>query len=165
MHYVDLNIQTKNIHRDMLFLITNIGNKDIVLRYPWLSTFKPQFDWTHAVIHEKALPIVIQSVNPHIPGKEPIIAATKTQQTIFGEFLQKHTIQATTSTDLAIAVQQYTQKVEVPKNYHKFAKVFSEEESKWYPPVTIQTRSLLFFMMTHYLTRAGTPMTHIDSDL
>ena len=149
----------------MLFLITNIGNKDIVLRYPWLSTFKPQFDWTHAVIHEKALPIVIQSVNPHIPGKEPIIAATKTQQTIFGEFLQKHTIQATTSTDLAIAVQQYTQKVEVPKNYHKFAKVFSEEESKWYPPVTIQTRSLLFFMMTHYLTRAGTPMTHIDSDL
>jgi len=43
----------------MCFLITNIGNKDIVLGYPWLSTFEPQFDWTHTVIHEGALPVVI----------------------------------------------------------------------------------------------------------
>ncbi len=64
MHYIDLNVQMKNIRRDMRFLITNIGNEDIVLGYPWLSMFEPQFDWTHAVINEQALPIVIQSVNP-----------------------------------------------------------------------------------------------------
>src|SRR6266702_5678268 len=44
------------------------------------------------------LPIVIQSVNPQIPGKEPIIASTKTGKDEAGE----SNIQATTATDLAI---------------------------------------------------------------
>ena len=43
-------------------------------------------------------------------------------------------LRATTSTELAIKAQQYTQKVEVPKEYHQFTKLFSEEESKRYPP-------------------------------
>ncbi len=34
-HYVNLNVQTKNVCRDMRFLITNIGNEDVVLRYLW----------------------------------------------------------------------------------------------------------------------------------
>ncbi len=79
--YIDLNVQTKGIHRDICFLVTNIGHEDIILGYPWLSTFEPQFDWMHAVIHKKALPIVIQSVNPHVPGKDPIIAQTTNQET------------------------------------------------------------------------------------
>jgi len=43
-------------------------------------------------------------------------------------------LKATTSTELAIKAQQYTKKVEVPTEYRQFAKVFSEEESKRYPP-------------------------------
>jgi hypothetical protein len=35
--------------------------------------------------------------------------------------------------ELAVATQQYTKKVEIPKEYQKFAKVFSEEESKRFP--------------------------------
>ncbi len=125
MHYVDLNVQTKNICRDIRFLITNIGSEDIVLGYPWLSTFEPQFDWTHAVINEQALPIVIQSVNPWIPGKDLIIAQIMVLEST--KESQKHTIQATMATDLTIAAQQYTKNVEVSKEYHTFAKVFSEE--------------------------------------
>jgi hypothetical protein len=34
------------------------------------------------------------------------------------------------SVELAVAAQQYTKKVEIPKEYRVFAKVFSEEESK-----------------------------------
>jgi len=48
--------------------------------------------------------------------------------------LQEHTINATTATDLAIQVQQYTTKAEVPSEYQKYQKVFSKEESKRYPP-------------------------------
>ncbi len=44
------------------------------------------------------------------------------------------TIRATTSTEMAIAAQQYVTKMEVPKDYQKYMKVFSEEESKRYPP-------------------------------
>ncbi|SRR6266702_2390407 len=32
-HYVDLQVQMRRIHRNMRFLITNIGNEDIVLGY------------------------------------------------------------------------------------------------------------------------------------
>jgi hypothetical protein len=35
---------------------------------------------------------------------------------------------------LAVATQQYTKKVEIPQEYQRFAKVFSEEESKRFPP-------------------------------
>jgi len=74
-------VQTKGIRRDIHFLVTNIGHEDIVLGYPWLSVFKPRFNWMHAVIHEGALPIVIWSVNPCIPDKDPIIAKTQSQDT------------------------------------------------------------------------------------
>ncbi len=128
-HYLELNVQTGGIRRDLHFLVTNIGNEDIVLGYPWLATFEPQFNWTNTVIREMALPIVIRSVNPRIPGKEPIIAKANAQEEYL-RVIQDHTIEATTATDLAIAAQQYQNKVAVPKEYQKYHKVFSEEESK-----------------------------------
>ncbi len=89
-----------------------------------MATFEPQFTWGKGVINEKALPIIIWSVNPSIPGQEPVIARIR------GD-CHLHT---TTSTELAIKAQQYIKKVEVPKEYQQFAKIFSEEESKRYPP-------------------------------
>ena len=123
-HYITLDIQTGEIQKTIQFLVTNIGNKDIILGYPWMAVFEPQFTWKNGVIHEKELPIILWSVNPFIPGKNLIIAWIK----------DNCRVQATTSTELAIKAQQYTKKVEVPAEYRQFAKVFSEEESKWYPP-------------------------------
>ncbi len=87
-----------------------------------MAAFEPQFTWSSGVINEKALPIVIRSVNPSVPGKDPVIAQTQVDDDI--------RLQATTSTELAIKAQQYTKKVEVPADYQEFAKIFSEEESK-----------------------------------
>src|SRR6266702_3934795 len=123
-HYITLDIQTSGSRKQIQFLITNIGNKDIILGYPWMAAFEPQFSWKNGVISEKALPIILRSVNPHIPGKDPIIARIKGN---------RH-LRLTTSTELAIKAQQYTQKVEVPREYRQFEKLFSEEESKRYPP-------------------------------
>ncbi len=109
----------------MQFLVTNIGNKDIIFGYPWMAAFEPQFTWKNGVINKKELPIILRSVNPFIPGKDLIIARVK------GEDSQ---LRATTSTELAIKAQQYTKKVDVPAEYQQFAKVFSEQESKRFPP-------------------------------
>jgi hypothetical protein len=49
-HYLDLDVCAKGIHKEMRFLITDIGSKDLLLGYPWLATFKPKFNWQHAVI-------------------------------------------------------------------------------------------------------------------
>ncbi len=110
--YVNLDVQTKNIHRTLQFLITNIGNEDIILGYLWLSTFEPQFNWTSTAINENALSVVIRSVNPQVPRREPIIAQLETQ-----EVKTSCQIGATTSINLAIAAQQYTKKAEVSKEY------------------------------------------------
>ncbi len=91
-----------------------------------MATFEPQFTWKHGVISEKALPIIIWSVNPTKLGKDLIIAHGMTGE---GSHLQ-----ATTSTELTIKAQQYTKKAEVPKDYQEFIKTFSKEESRRYPP-------------------------------
>src|ERR1700744_2589954 len=42
-----------------------------------------------------------------------------------------------TAMQLAVEAQQYTKKVEIPEQYKKFAKVFSEEESQRFLPARI----------------------------
>ncbi len=126
-HYTTLKIQTRGIRKIIQFLVTNIGNEDIILGYPWMAAFEPRFTWKEGVINEKELPIILQSVNPSIPGRGPIIAQAQGSD-------NNHQVRATTFTELAIQAQQYTKKVEVPAEYQQFAKVFSEEESKRYPP-------------------------------
>jgi len=49
-HFIDLLIQTKGQEKKMRFLVTNLGIEDVILGYPWLSTFKPQFSWKDATV-------------------------------------------------------------------------------------------------------------------
>ncbi len=48
------------------------------------------------------------------------------------------------ATDLAIAAQQYQDKTTIPKEYQKYHKVFSEEESKRYPPKRMWDHAIEF---------------------
>ena len=66
----------------------------------------------------------------------PVIAKTVTDH-IKALIVQQLEVQScinTTSTDLAIAAEQHTKKVEIPPQYQRFAKVFSEEELHRFPP-------------------------------
>jgi hypothetical protein len=133
-HYLDLDICTKGIHKEMRFLITDIGSKDILLGYPWLASFEPRFSWRHAVIDERALPVIISSINPRIIQHQPVIATMLTNE-------EKHHIVRTldsqvrgVSTELAIQAGQNQVAAEVPKVYERFAKLFSSEASSRFPP-------------------------------
>src|SRR6266702_129717 len=44
-HYMDLNVQTNGTRKNMRFLIMNIGHEDIIMGYPWMAAFEPQFMW------------------------------------------------------------------------------------------------------------------------
>src|SRR6201991_3783075 len=63
-HFTDLEVQTKGICRIMRFLVTDIGDEDLVLGYTWLATYKPQVNWTHATLHEEAMPVILRSIDP-----------------------------------------------------------------------------------------------------
>jgi predicted aspartyl protease len=49
-HYLDLNVITKGIHKEMRFLVMDIGQEEVLLGYPWLATFEPKFDWRSATM-------------------------------------------------------------------------------------------------------------------
>src|SRR6201996_4418356 len=72
-HYLDLEVETKGIHKDMRFYITNIGKEDIFLGYLWLVAYEFCFKWKDTTIGEEALPVVIRSINPTIPQLQPTI--------------------------------------------------------------------------------------------
>jgi hypothetical protein len=43
--FVDLEVRTGSRERKMRFLVTDLGDEDLILGYPWLATFEPQFNW------------------------------------------------------------------------------------------------------------------------
>src|SRR5258707_12692255 len=79
-HYVDLDVQTKGIHKEMRFLLTDLSREDIILGYPWLTTFEPKVTWKTATIDTAVLPVVIRTVNPRIERIAPIIVCTLMDQ-------------------------------------------------------------------------------------
>jgi hypothetical protein len=48
--FVDLEVRTGKKEEKMRFLITDLGNEDLILGYPWLVTFEPQFNWRNSII-------------------------------------------------------------------------------------------------------------------
>ena len=74
--YIDLDVQTKGIHKEMHFLITNLRGEDIILGYPWLATCEPHIVWSTATINVSALPIIIRTINMGIPQNNLIVTST-----------------------------------------------------------------------------------------
>jgi hypothetical protein len=61
--FVDLEVRTGDRERKMRFLVTDLGDEDLILGYPWLATFEPQFNWRSSVINTAHLPIIVRSLN------------------------------------------------------------------------------------------------------
>jgi hypothetical protein len=134
--YIDLDVQTKHIHKEMRFLVTDLGGEDLILGYPWLSTFEPQITWRTATINVSALPIIIRTINPRIERIEPVIARTISQieaTEIVQQLLDMTTIR-TTATDLAIAARKDAPVITLPSEYQRHARIFSDEEAQRFPP-------------------------------
>ena len=77
-HSLELKVTTKGIEKVMRFLVTDIGNEDILLGYPWLATFEPKFGWKDTIIETQALPIIITSTIP--VDSRQVIAGLQTHE-------------------------------------------------------------------------------------
>jgi hypothetical protein len=64
-HYLSLAVTTAGKTQEMRFLVTDIGREDVLLGYPWLSTYEPHFSWRHGTIDESNLLIVLHTINPN----------------------------------------------------------------------------------------------------
>ena len=139
--YIDLSVRTGKREETMRFLVTSLGNEDLILGYPWLSTFKPCFNWTNGVIDTSYLPMVIRSLDWKTLKICPTIAATHEETLgsviqwarVYEELAQESNAWANISTELAQKAGQYTAKVAIPVHYQQYAKVFDEEASHRLP--------------------------------
>jgi hypothetical protein len=73
-HFTELEVRTGKREEKMRFLITDLGIEDLVLGYPWLSTFEPKFSWRDSTIDIATLPIVIRSLDWRRAYSHPTIA-------------------------------------------------------------------------------------------
>ena len=61
-HFVDLQVRCGTMIKNMKFLVTDLGEDEIVLGYPWLAAFEPKIDWKNAVLTEEMQPVVIKTL-------------------------------------------------------------------------------------------------------
>ncbi len=79
-HFIDLLVQTKGQEKKMRFLVMDLGVKDVILGYPWLATFEPQFSWKDATVDTTILPVVIRSPDWYTLILRPSIHRVKIKQ-------------------------------------------------------------------------------------
>jgi hypothetical protein len=53
----------------MKFLVTDLGEDEIILGYPWLAAFQPKIDWKQATLDESMQPLVIKTLGLKIDDK------------------------------------------------------------------------------------------------
>src|SRR6266404_943817 len=151
-HFVDLLVQTKGQEKKMRFLVMDLGVEDVILGYPWLATFEPQFSWKDATVDRTTLPIVIRlpdwymlilrpSIRRTKIEQSPVIANMRIGRTVTEEAKQRIVVilmdEVTINsifTDLARQAEQYTTKIKVPEKYQQHVRVFSEKAAQRFPP-------------------------------
>ena len=59
--YTDLEIQTGQKTRRMRFFLTDLGNQQLILGYPWFTAMQPQIDWARGWLEYIHLPITLRT--------------------------------------------------------------------------------------------------------
>jgi hypothetical protein len=116
-HYTDLDVQTGDQMRTMHFLLTNLGEQKVILGYPWFAAVQPVINWAKGWIAYEQLPVVIKARIRRTTAKIRTATASD-RQTLASKLAEKHT----------------TQSLPIPAEYRRHSFVFSEMESKQFPP-------------------------------
>jgi hypothetical protein len=77
--FVDLQVQVGPKTEEMKFLITDLGEDEVVLGYPWLVAFQPKINWKEATITEDMQPIVIKTLGLKMDREVACIAKVWTE--------------------------------------------------------------------------------------
>ena len=139
--YTDLAICTGSTYVNMRFFLTELGEHKVILGYPWFVATQPKIDWKRGWINHTQLPIVFKAPNA---AKAHFLPRSHNQP----RPLHREQI-LLCKTNPLIATNT---KANLPKEYAKHKKVFSEEKSQRLPKHTIWDHAI------ELLPRAPTTM-------
>jgi hypothetical protein len=130
----------------MKFLITDLGEDKIILGYPWLAAFQPKIDWKQATLDESMQLLVIKTLGLNTDEevtrirkawcKKAMALATSGEEIFLHRFQESRIKKTSMSAELAVKalpIKEKTWDQIVPIQYHKWKKVFSEEEAQRFP--------------------------------
>ena len=132
--------------KEMWFLVMDLEEDEIILEYPWLVVFQPDIDWKASVLVEELQPLVIKTLRLNINTELECVKKAWIKQAramavpgeeVFVTRLDKETLRKTsTAAQMAANAKPKEEKTWdqiIPCHYHKWKKVFSEEEVKRFP--------------------------------
>ena len=138
-HYTDLEMTQGTKKVQLRFFLTDIGERDVILGYPWFAAIQPNIDWVRGWIATKQLPVILRTPDArkarfvprqrNVPRQPPNYtmhvafvmfpnSQTKTKQTLASQLAERET---------------KPDKVLLPEEYRRHHRVFSEKESQRLP--------------------------------
>jgi hypothetical protein len=62
-YYTDIVTRTGTKHMCLCYFLTDLGDNQVILGYPWFASAQPQIDWAKGWIDYQQLPIVLRMDN------------------------------------------------------------------------------------------------------
>ena len=59
--YTDLELTQGARRINLRFFLTEIGDRDLILGYPWFAAIQPAIDWARGWIETEQLPVVLRT--------------------------------------------------------------------------------------------------------
>ena len=59
--YTNLEVQTGTTKRKMWFFLTGLGDRNLILGYPWFAAIRPRIHWAQGWIDFTQLPVVLRT--------------------------------------------------------------------------------------------------------
>ena len=122
LYYTDLSVQTGFRRVTMRFMLSDLGDQNCILGYPWFAAMQPRIDWAKGWLDHDQLPIVIRSPD-----------AQRAQ------FVSRNHQRARTATQIHQIkdhVEETRKSIQkrIPQWCSDYWKVFSDHEAQRFPP-------------------------------
>ena len=128
--YTDLQVRTGTSTTTLRFFLSDLGEHKAILGYPWFAATQPNIDWKRGWIDHTQLPIILKAENAKkaifVPRSKNVPRQTDPIRYYIGR-----------ATILPRGLYKTDPETEVPKEYARHKKVFSEEQSQRLPGHTI----------------------------
>jgi len=115
---MDLHTRTRTTQRMLQYFLSDLGENQVILGYPWFAATQPKIDWARGWISHNQLPIVLRS-----PDAVKAWFLPRQMRPM------SHTVVGRVVDALTTLPKNF-----VPPQYRKHTHVFNEQESKKFPP-------------------------------
>jgi len=132
--YSDLIIRTGTMKKNMRFFLSDLGNHQLILGYPWFAAYQPKVDWARGWIDVSQLPIVILAPDaPKIhPNPRPSLVLNTRTKNSHNDNQKVYAARISFSSNQATKEDRKTLQ-KIPLEYQRHAQVFSESVAQRFP--------------------------------